>query len=94
MVLNLLTYYAKVVLDSPLQINYGVQVSQWIADASHRVKGTKEVYDLPHKVNHYRRWKGLPWILVEECSNSLPLALRSVKWRRKVHDLYLSRHPI
>jgi hypothetical protein len=49
MVSNLPAYYAKVVLDSPLQINYGVQVAQWIVDACHRVKGTKEVYDLPHK---------------------------------------------
>jgi hypothetical protein len=49
MMSNLPAYYVKVVLDSLLQVNYGVQVSQRFADASHQVKGTKEVYDLPHK---------------------------------------------
>jgi hypothetical protein len=49
---NLPTYYAKVVLDSPLQINNGVKVAQRIANACHRVKGTKEVYDLPRKGKH------------------------------------------
>jgi hypothetical protein len=52
MVSNLLAYYAKVVLDSLLQINYGVQVTRWIVDAFHRAKGTKEVYDLPRKGKH------------------------------------------
>jgi hypothetical protein len=52
MVSNLPAYYEKVVLDSLLQINYGVQVAQWIVDVCHRVKGMKEVYDLPHKGKH------------------------------------------
>jgi hypothetical protein len=49
---NLPTYYAKVVLDSLLQVNYGVQVARQIVDVCHRAKGMKEVYDFPHKVKH------------------------------------------
>jgi len=43
------TYYEKVVLDSLLQVKYGVCLAQWIAGGYHRAKGTKEVYDLPRK---------------------------------------------
>ena len=48
-VLNLLAYYAKVVLDYLLQINHGVQAARRMAGACHRAKGMKEVYDLLHK---------------------------------------------
>ena len=52
MVSNLLAYYEKVVLDSLLQINYGVWVARQIVGGCQRAKGTKEAYELPYKGNH------------------------------------------
>jgi hypothetical protein len=60
------TYYEKVVLDSLLQMNYGVCLAQRIAGGYHQAKGMKEVYDLPHKGKLSRELKFPPCVLVEE----------------------------
>jgi hypothetical protein len=51
------------------------------------VKGTKEVCDPLHKGKNYKEIESPPWILAEECLNSLPLDLELVEWSEKVKHL-------
>jgi hypothetical protein len=51
------------------------------------VKGTKEVCDPLHKGKHYKELEFPPWILIEECLNSLPLDLELVEWSEKGQHL-------
>jgi hypothetical protein len=50
----------------------------------------KEVYELPHKGKCQKELKCPPCFLAEENYISLPIDIKSIKWSRKVQDLYLS----